>query len=145
VWLVAATAAIGFAGFFAIDSYVAPVTTQVAGLPSGAVPWVLVAVGLGMTGGNAVGGLASDRNLRRSLLTGFVVFIASILLFGVVAHDRVGLFAGALLIGAASLFLGPAMQSRLISVAPGAQLMGRRWTSQPRTSPTAWARRLVAR
>jgi DHA1 family inner membrane transport protein len=124
VWLVAATAAIGFAGFFAIDSYIAPVTTQVAGLPSGAVPWVLVAVGLGMTAGNAMGGLASDRNLQRSLLTGFMVFIGSILLFAVVAHGRVGLFAGAFLIGAASLFLGPAMQSRLITVAPGAQLMG---------------------
>jgi MFS transporter, DHA1 family, inner membrane transport protein len=124
VWLVAATAAIGFVGFFAIDSYIAPVTTQVAGLPSSAVPWVLVAVGLGMSAGNALGGWASDRDLRRSLLTGFVVFIAAMLLFGVLAHDRVGLFANAFLVGAAALFLVPAMQSRLITVAPGAQLMG---------------------
>ena len=45
VWLVAAIAALGFAGFFAVDSYIAPVTTDVAGLPSSAVPWVLVASG----------------------------------------------------------------------------------------------------
>ncbi|WP_432825112.1 MFS transporter [Dactylosporangium sp. CA-092794] len=124
VWLVAVTAAVGFGGFFAIDSYIAPVTTHVAHLPEGAVPWVLVAVGLGMTAGNALGGWASDRNLRRSLLGGFVVFIAAMAAFAVLAHNRYGLFAGAFLIGAAGLFLGPAMQSRLIGVAPGAQLMG---------------------
>ncbi|WP_433617547.1 MFS transporter [Dactylosporangium sp. CA-139114] len=124
VWLVAVTAALGFGGFFAIDSYIAPVTTHVAGLGESSVPWVLVAVGLGMTVGNALGGWASDRNLRRSLLSGFVVFIVSMAAFAVLAHSRYTLFAGAFLIGAAGLFLGPAMQSRLIGVAPGAQLMG---------------------
>ncbi|GAA4249770.1 MFS transporter [Dactylosporangium darangshiense] len=124
VWLVAVTAAVGFGGFFAIDSYIAPVTTHVAHLGESAVPWVLVAVGLGMTVGNALGGWASDRDLRRSLLIGFVVFIASMAAFALLAHNRYSLFAGAFLIGAAGLFLGPAMQSRLIGVAPGAQLMG---------------------
>jgi len=124
VWLVATVAAVGFAGFFAIDSYIAPVTTELAHLSAGAVPWVLVAVGLGMTVGNALGGWASDRDLRRSLLGGFAVFTASVALFGVLAHNRYGLFLGAFLIGATGLFLGPALQSRLIGVAPGAQLMG---------------------
>ncbi|GAA3205156.1 MFS transporter [Dactylosporangium siamense] len=124
VWLVAAIAALGFAGFFAIDSYIAPVTTHVAGLSTGAVPWVLVAVGLGMTVGNAAGGYFSDRDLRRSILGGFVVFIAAMVVFALVAGSATGLFVGAFLIGASGLFLGPAMQSRLISVAPTAQLMG---------------------
>ncbi|MGI5177338.1 MFS transporter [Dactylosporangium sp. CA-152071] len=124
VWLVAAVAALGFAGFFAIDSYIAPVTTHVAGLPTGTVPWVLVAVGLGMTVGNAAGGYFSDRDLRRSILGGFVMFIAAMVVFALVAGSTAGLFAGAFLIGATGLFLGPAMQSRLISVAPTAQLMG---------------------
>jgi DHA1 family inner membrane transport protein len=124
VWLVATVAALGFAGFFAIDSYIAPITTEVAHLPTSTVPWVLVAVGLGMTAGNALGGWASDRNLRRTVLSGFVLFIASMALFGLLAQNRYGLFAGAFLIGASALFVAPAMQSRLISVAPGAQLMG---------------------
>jgi DHA1 family inner membrane transport protein len=124
VWLVAAVAAIGFAGFFAIDSYIAPITTQVAGLSAGTVPWVLVAVGLGMTVGNAAGGWFSDRNLRLAMMAGFVAFVASMAVFALVAGTHVGLFVAAFLIGATSLFLGPAMQSRLITVAPGAQLMG---------------------
>ncbi|GII34413.1 MFS transporter [Planotetraspora mira] len=124
VWLVAGIASIGFGGFFAIDSYIAPVTTHVAGLSASTVPWVLVAVGLGMTIGNAAGGWASDRDLRRAMLTGFLAFIVSMVVFALVAHWPAGLFLGAFLVGAASLFLGPAMQSRLIQVAPGAQMMG---------------------
>jgi len=124
VWLVAATAAVGFAGFFAVDSYIAPVTTDVTGLAATTVPWVLVAVGLGMTVGNALGGWFADRDLRRSLLIGFSSAIAAVIFFGLVADTAVGLFVGAFLIGATSLFLGPALQARLIAVAPGAQLMG---------------------
>jgi MFS transporter, DHA1 family, inner membrane transport protein len=124
VWLVAAVGAIGFGGFFAVDSYIAPITTHVAGLPSAAVPWVLAAAGLGMTVGNAAGGWAADRQLRRSVLLGFVGVMAALALFGLLAHDRVGIFVGAFGVGGASLFLGPALQARLIAVAPGAQLMG---------------------
>ncbi|GII57663.1 MFS transporter [Planotetraspora thailandica] len=124
VWLVAATASLGFGGFFAIDSYIAPVTTHVAGLSASTVPWVLVAVGLGMTIGNAAGGWASDRNLRLAIMIGFPAFIASMAIFALVSRWHAGLFAGAFLVGVAGLFLGPAMQSRLISVAPGAQMMG---------------------
>src|SRR3712207_6107785 len=82
VWLVALIAAIGISGFFAINTYIAPVTTHVAGLSPSAVPLVLAALGLGMTVGNAVGGLAADRDLRRSVLFGFVGVIAASALFG---------------------------------------------------------------
>ncbi|BCJ48512.1 MFS transporter [Actinoplanes ianthinogenes] len=124
VWLVAATGAIGFAGFFAVNSYIAPVTTEVTGLSAATVPWVLVAVGLGMTAGNALGGWYADRNLRRATLLGFAALITAVAYFGLAATTPIGLFTGAFLIGATSLFLGPALQSRLIAVAPGAQLMG---------------------
>lgn len=124
VWLVAAVASVGFGGFFAIDSYIAPVTMRVAHLSTATVPWVLVAVGLGMTIGNAVGGWAADRSLRRALGYGFPAFITAMVIFALAAHTRVGLFLGAFVVGAASLFLGPALQSRLIAVAPSAQMMG---------------------
>lgn len=124
VWFAAVTAAIGFAGFFAADTYIAPVTTNVAGLPSGAVPWVLVAVGLGMTLGNALGGWSADRDLKRSMLIGLAAIAVTTSVFALIAHLPVGIFVGAFLIGATGLFLGPALQARLITVAPEAQLMG---------------------
>jgi DHA1 family inner membrane transport protein len=124
VWLAALVAAVGFGGFFAVNSYIAPVTTHVTGLRESAVPWVLAFMGLGMTAGNAVGGIAADRNLKRSVLLGFGAMIVTVALFGLIARYPVGLFAAAFLVGAASLFSGPALQARLIAVAPGAQLMG---------------------
>ncbi|HEY2790900.1 MAG TPA: MFS transporter [Micromonosporaceae bacterium] len=124
VWLVAGVASIGFGGLFAVDSYIAPVTTHVAGLSGSVVPWVLVAVGLGMTVGNALGGAYGDRNIRRALIGGFPVFIAAVAVFALTAHTTAGLFIGAFLVGATSLFLNPPMQARLIEVAPGAQMMG---------------------
>ncbi|MEU7799093.1 MFS transporter [Micromonospora arborensis] len=124
VWLVAATGAVGFAGFFAVNTYIAPVTTDVAGFSAATVPWALVAVGLGMTVGNALGGWLADRDLRRSMIIGFVAMIVSIAAFSLVASTRAGLFVGAFLVGATSLYLGPVLQARLITVAPGAQLMG---------------------
>lgn len=124
VWLAALTGTIGFAGFFAVYSYVAPVTTHVAGLGSGAVPWVLGAAGVGMTVGNLLGGVVADRALRAALLGGFGCLIVAVAAFGVFSRWPVGLFLGAGAVGAAALFLGPALQARLIQVAPGAQLMG---------------------
>ncbi|WP_157435689.1 MFS transporter [Actinospica robiniae] len=48
VWLAIISTTIGFAGFFAVDSYIAPIVTFVTGLSTGFVPWALFAVGLGM-------------------------------------------------------------------------------------------------
>ena len=124
VWLVAATAAIGFSAFFAVNSYIAPVTTEVTGLSAGTVPWVLAVFGLGMTVGNALGGWYADRNLRRALLLGLTGVIVATVFFALAAGHPAGLFTGAFLSGATCIFLGPALQARLITVAPGAQLMG---------------------
>lgn len=124
VWVAALTGTIGFAGFFAVYSYVAPITTHVTGLRSGAVPWVLAAAGIGMTVGNLLGGVVADRALRAALLGGFAALIVAVAAFGLFARWPVGLFVGAGAVGATALFLGPALQARLIEVAPGAQLMG---------------------
>ncbi|MEV6343230.1 MFS transporter [Actinoplanes sp. NPDC051851] len=124
VWLVAGAVAVGTSGFFAVNSYIAPITTHVTGLSAGSVPWVLAAVGLGMTVGIAAGGLAADRDLRRAVRLGYLGIIVALAVLALGAVHPVGLFLGAFLVGAASLFIVPAVQARLIAVAPGAQLMG---------------------
>ncbi|TQS46920.1 MFS transporter [Cryptosporangium phraense] len=124
VWLAAAVAAIGFAGFFSVYSYIAPITTHVAGLSESAVPWVLATIGVGMTVGNLLGGAVGDRNIKRSMTLGMIAVIVTVSLFGLLASHPVGLFLTAFLVGAACLVNAPALQARLISVAPGAQLMG---------------------
>lgn len=124
VWFAAAIGAIGFAGFFAVYSYIAPVTTNTTGLSSGTVPWVLATIGLGMTVGNLVGGAVGDRNVRRSIVLGLGAVVLAAAAFALSAGHPVGLFTTAFLVGAACLVTAPALQARLIAAAPGAQLMG---------------------
>ncbi len=124
VWIMIALAAIGFGGFFAVYSYVAVVTTNVAGLPPEMVPWVLATFGTGMTLGNFVGGWAADRNTPRTMLVGFITFLASLLLYLAFAASPIGLFATVFLIGFTSSVLMPATQSRFIRVANEAALLG---------------------
>jgi DHA1 family inner membrane transport protein len=124
VWLVALVVAVGSSGFFAVISYVSPVTTHVAGLSASTVPWVMAVMGCGMTAGILTGGFAADRDLRRSVLWGFAAIVVAIAIFAVAARHPAGLFVAAFLVGAASCFIGPAVQTLFISVTPGAQLMG---------------------
>ncbi|GIE74686.1 MFS transporter [Actinoplanes philippinensis] len=124
VWLASAVVAVGTAGFFAVNSYIAPLTTQVAGLPDSAVPYVMALMGLGMTVGIAAGGAAADRDIGNTLRYGFAAVVAAVVVFGVAAGHPVALFPAAFLVGAASAFIGPALQSHLIGSAPGTQLMG---------------------
>jgi DHA1 family inner membrane transport protein len=119
VWLSVALGAIGFGGLFAAYTYVAPITTDVTGLPASVVPIVLIVFGVGMTVGNVASGRFVDRGIRRSVIAGFagtLVALVEMLLF---AHTPVGLFIGVFLIGVFSSVLGPAIQVRLMDVAEG--------------------------
>jgi len=117
LWMTIALAAIGFGGFFAVYSYIAPVVTDVAGLDAGVVPWVLVGVGIGMTVGNMLGGWLADIDLRKTLYAGFALLIVSLLGFALTAGSVIGLVVFSLLVGLASSAISPAVQSRLMDVA----------------------------
>ena len=123
VWVVLLTAALGFGGFFAVQSYLAPLATQVAGLPTSFVPLVLVDLGLGMTIGNIVGGQLADRGAVRAIFIGFGAFALSFVLLGLIGSTPVGLFIGVFFVAASTLTLGPAIQTRLMDVAGDSQTL----------------------
>lgn len=124
LWLMMGVAAIGFGGFFAVYTYIAEVVRVEAGLPPRYVPWVLAVFGLGMVVGNLVGGWAADRNLRRTVLLGFPVFLAAMAFMGLFGDSPTGVFVGAFLVGGSNMLLIPAVQSRLIAVSGEARLLG---------------------
>lgn len=124
VWLAVAIAAIGFAGFFSVNSYLAPITTESAELPARMVPWVLATTGLGMTVGNVLGGMSADRWPRESAAVGLAGLLIAMVFFALIAHTPVGLFVASFLVGAWALFLAPALQAQLIRAAPQAVLIG---------------------
>jgi len=123
VWFALLTGSVGFAGFFAVYTYVAPLTTEVTGLPAAAVPWALVTLGLGMTLGNFVGGWAADRGVLRTLFVSFAVFAVALTGLGLTAPYPVGLFVFLFGVGAAASALSPAIQTRLMDVAGDSQTL----------------------
>ncbi|WP_454620332.1 MFS transporter [Bradyrhizobium cenepequi] len=57
------TTALGYAGVFAVFTYIAPLLTQISGMPESAISPVLLVFGGGLIIGNLVGGRLADRNL----------------------------------------------------------------------------------
>jgi DHA1 family inner membrane transport protein len=123
VWLALGIGAIGFGGFFAVYSYVAPVVTDVAGLDASTTPFVLIVLGLGMTLGNFVGGRVADWKVMPGLFIFFGVFAVSLLGLALTAHTLAGLVTFLFLVGAAASALSPAIQTRLMEVAGDSQTL----------------------
>jgi DHA1 family inner membrane transport protein len=123
VWFALAIGAIGFGGFFAVFTYVAPIVTNVTGLSEGFVPVVLVIAGVGMTVGNFVGGHVADMSLKRGLFAFFGVLLVGLIGLAFTATTVVGLLVFVFLIGAASAAVSPAIQTRLMNVAGDSQTL----------------------
>jgi len=117
VWATLAFGAIGFGGFFAVYSYVAPVVTEVAGSPEWAVPIILVVMGIGMTIGNLIGGHLGDLDQRRMLLLGLTALAVVLALLALTAQWIYAVAVFVFLTGLVSSALSPAIQTRLMDVA----------------------------
>ena len=123
VWLALLTGAIGFSGFFAVYTYIAPLVTEVTGLGGSTVPLILVVFGVGMTIGNFVGGWAADRNVIRSIIIFFGIFAVALAGMALTAATVPGLVFFALLTGFAGSAVSPAVQTRLMDVAGDSQTL----------------------
>jgi len=117
VWFALGVGAIGFGGFFAVYSYIAPVVTDVAGSPEWVVPIVLVLMGLGMTVGNLVGGHLADISVKRTLLLGLAVLAAVLVMLALLSFWIVTLAIMVFVVGFVSSVLSPTIQTRLMDVA----------------------------
>lgn len=117
VWLALGVGAIGFGGFFAVYSYVAPLVTDVAGSPAWVVPIVLVMMGIGMTIGNLVGGHLADVNLKRTLIGGLIGLALVLVLLALTAHWIFALGFFVFATGFIASVLSPTIQTRMMDVA----------------------------
>ncbi|KRC52286.1 arabinose ABC transporter permease [Leifsonia sp. Root227] len=121
VWLALLIGAIGFGGFFAVYTYVAPMVTTITGLSESAVPLVLILIGLGMTVGNLVGGRVADRALKPGMLAFFVILLLGLGALYFTASNVVGLLISLFVISAACCAMSPTIQTRLMDVAHESQ------------------------
>jgi len=123
VWLTLLLGSLGFAGFFAVYTFIAPVASNVAQLEPALLPWVLAGIGVGMTIGNLAGGRGADHHVMGTLFVCFGIFAASLAGFALTAQTPVGLFVFSFLVGGAASALSPAIQTRLMDVAGDAQTL----------------------
>ncbi|MFS0852447.1 MFS transporter [Microbacterium sp. 179-I 3D4 NHS] len=117
VWYTLGIGAIGFGGFFAVYSYIAPLVTEIAGSPQWVVPIVLVLMGIGMTAGNLAGGHFADIDLRRTLLVGLLAMAVVYALLALLSFWIVSLGLMVVIVGFVSSILSPSVQTRLMDVA----------------------------
>ncbi|MFF0963920.1 MFS transporter [Streptomyces sp. NPDC003703] len=120
VLLAMAMTVLGFGGVFAAITYIAPMMTRVAGFSDGSVTWLLVLFGLGMVGGNLVGGRFADRALMPLLYVSLGALALVLALFTVTAHNKIAAAVTVVLIGALGFATVPPLQKRVLDQAHGA-------------------------
>lgn len=115
-----ATTVLGFAGLFALFTYIAPLLTQITGFSAAAVSPILLVFGGGLVIGNLAGGKLADRHLAGTVLGSLAVLAIVLALTGWALHSRVAavLFVG--LLGAASFATVAPLQMWVLDKAQGA-------------------------
>ena len=120
VLLAMAMTVLGFGGVFAAITYISPMMTEVAGFADSSVTWLLVLFGLGMVGGNLIGGRFADRALMPMLYVTLGSLALVLALFTVTAHNKVAAAVTITLIGALGFATVPPLQKRVLDQAAGA-------------------------
>ncbi|WP_072638955.1 MFS transporter [Rhizobium leguminosarum] len=122
VWLTLGIAAVGYGGMFAMFSYIASTTTEVAMLPETAVPIMLVLFGVGMNAGNFIGSWLADKSLLGTIGGSLIYNIVVLTTFSLTAANPYLLGLSVFLVGC-GFAAGPALQTRLMDVAADAQTL----------------------
>ncbi|MFD6098858.1 MFS transporter [Nocardiopsis flavescens] len=93
-------AVFGFAGVFAVYSYIAPMMTELAGMTGGGVTVVLALFGIGMTLGSLVVGPLADRALRPTIYVALGALAVVLALFTLTVHNPWTAMASVVVLGA---------------------------------------------
>jgi DHA1 family inner membrane transport protein len=120
VWLALAMTMFSTAGVFASFTYIAPMMTELAGFPAGAVPWLLALFGVGLVAGNLLGGWAAEHALMVSLYVVPALLALVLAVFTVTTHAQLPAAITIALFGVASFASAPALQTRVITKTQGA-------------------------
>lgn len=120
VWFSLAITTCGFGGMFGAFTYIAYTLTKVSGYPDGAVPGLLVLFGAGLFVGNQLGGRAADRSTTKTLGVALTALMAVMGVFALSAHSQLLTAVWLFLMGVLGFATVPALQTRIMSFAPGA-------------------------
>ena len=114
------TTVLGYAGVFAVFTYIAPLLTEVSGFEDSAVSPILLVFGGGLVAGNLVGGRLADRNLIRAIVgtLAALALVLAVMTFALDNQIAAIVFTG--LLGAAGFATVAPLQMWVLSRAEGA-------------------------
>ncbi|MCX5570114.1 MFS transporter [Kaistia nematophila] len=114
------TTVLGYAGLFAVFTYIVPLLTEVTGLPQAAVSPILFVFGGGLIVGNLLGGRLADRRLVPTMLGSLLVLAAVLLATGPALHHPAAAVVIIGLLGASAFATVAPLQMWVIEQSRGA-------------------------
>ncbi|MFE5859615.1 Cmx/CmrA family chloramphenicol efflux MFS transporter [Streptomyces virginiae] len=120
VWLSIGITALAAGGVFCAFSYLSPLLTDVAGLDSQWVPWILGLFGIGALVGTTVGGRVADAHLFGVMIWGITASTVFLTALALLASAAAAAIALAFLLGFSAFFTAPALNARMFNVAGAA-------------------------
>jgi DHA1 family inner membrane transport protein len=117
------TAVFGFAGVFAVYSYISPMMTDLAGMSPGGVPLVLALFGTGMTLGSLVVGPLADRALRPTIFGALASLAVVLVVFSFTVHNPWTAAATVVVLGAVGFGVATPLQVLVMNKAERAPTM----------------------
>ncbi|MFE2286704.1 Cmx/CmrA family chloramphenicol efflux MFS transporter [Streptomyces sp. NPDC059443] len=120
VWLSIGVTALAAGGVFCAFSYLSPLLTDVAGLDSGWVPWILGLFGVGALLGTTLGGRIADAHLFGVMLWGITASTVFLTALALLASTAAAAIALSFLLGFSAFFTAPALNARMFNVAGAA-------------------------
>ncbi|WP_217615242.1 MFS transporter [Cellulomonas sp. GbtcB1] len=117
LWVSFLAIALGYGGLFVAFTYIAPFLTDVSGIASGSVTWVLLLFGVGLIGGNVLGGHLADRSITAAVLLFLIVLIVGLVALWALGPVATAVMVLLVVVGAAGFGMVPPLQSYVLQVA----------------------------
>lgn len=111
-----AITAFGFGGTFTAFTYIAPMLTQVTGVPESWVAPILLLFGVGMVIGNPLGGKLADKNIHVALMASLAFLAAALMILPVALTNIYAVSVTILLLGVAMFSTIPPLQTNVIEL-----------------------------
>ncbi|KQY22538.1 MFS transporter [Rhizobium sp. Root482] len=114
------TTVLGYAGVFAVFTYIAPLLTRISGFEDSAVSPILLVFGGGLVAGNLLGGRLADRNLTRAIVGTLATLTFALALMTFAFDNQIAAIVFTGLLGAAGFATVAPLQMWVLSKAEGA-------------------------
>ena len=114
------TTVLGYAGVFAVFTYIVPLLTQITGFSEGAVSPILLVFGAGTIIGNLLGGKLADRRLVPTMLGSLLLLTIVLALTGFALQNRILAVIAIGLLGASAFATVAPLQMWVLEKSQGA-------------------------